>query len=83
MHQSIPAALRSRYPASRGPLIFLDKLKGLCSRATHQLNSKNNCPVSLVKGAFQKSELSGRTRHFGNKIGFFQEVLLNNHLLYA
>ena len=34
-----------------------------------------------TKGAFQKSELAGRTRHFDNELGFFQEVLLKNHLL--
>ena len=34
-----------------------------------------------TKGAFQKSELAGRTRHFENEIGFFQEFLMENHLL--
>ena len=33
-----------------------------------------------TKGAFQKSELAGRTRHFQNEIGFFQE---ENHVLPA
>jgi len=28
------------------------------------------------KDTFQKAELTGRTRHFGNEIGFSQEVLL-------
>ena len=36
--------------------------------------------LRLTKGAFQKSELAGRTRHFENEIGFFQE---KNHLLPA
>ena len=44
-------------------------------------------PGTRTKGAFQKSELAGRnhgqTRHFGNEIGFFQEVLLKNHFLCA
>ena len=33
-----------------------------------------------TKGAFQKSELAGRTRHFQNEISFFQE---ENHVLPA
>ena len=37
----------------------------------------------LLKGAFQKSELAGWTRHVGSEKGFFQEALLKNHLLCA
>lgn len=42
---------------------------------------KLTCLYNLeTKGAFQKSELAGRTRHFQNEIGFFQE---ENHVLPA
>jgi len=33
--------------------------------------------------AFQKSELAGRTCHFENEIGFFQEFLMKNDFLCA
>ena len=48
-----------------------------------QLKGKLEGLVEATKGAFQKSELAGQTRHFGNEIGFFQEVLLQNHILCA
>ena len=55
----------------------------MCKQVAFQLTVALNCCSSsvvpllfvLYKGAFQKSELAGRTRHFGNEIGFFQDVL--------
>ena len=35
------------------------------------------------KGPFQKSELTSRTNHFDNYIGFYKELFLKNHLLCA
>ena len=37
----------------------------------------------LSKGAYQKSELAGRSGHFENEIGFFREFSLKTHHCYA
>ena len=39
--------------------------------------------VGGSKGAYQKSELAGRTGHFANEIGFFREFSLKTHHCYA
>ena len=39
--------------------------------------------VYVTKGAYQKSELAGRSGHFENEIGFFREFSLKTHHCYA
>ena len=43
----------------------------------------NVVPTRNARGAFHLSELAGRTSQLANEMGFFQRVLLKNHLLRA
>ena len=89
---AVPGSQERRTTARGLRLITGSVCKWSMKTASHKSNKNQSRGLGLfnggyrttqlrwTKGTFQKSELAGRTRHFQNEIGFFQE---ENHVLPA